>query len=77
MATKIWSASDAKVQFDALTNAAANGDPQVIKTDDGREVVVVAKSVLDSIEPSLKMALLTGGAGQAGDALDDKIKGSQ
>ncbi len=76
MATKTWSANDAKVQFDALMEAAAKGEPQVIKTDDGREVLVVAKSVLDSLEPSLKMALLTGGAGQAGDALDDTLKGS-
>jgi len=78
MSAKVWSASDAKVQLDALVEAAANGEPQRIRTDDGKEVVVISKRYFDETIPQLKMALLTGEkTGQAGDALDDTLKGSQ
>jgi len=66
------------VQLDALVEAAANGEPQRIRTDDGKEVVVISKRYFDETIPQLKMALLTGEkTGQAGDALDDTLKGSQ
>lgn len=66
------------MQLDALVEAAANGEPQRIRTDDGKEVVVISKRYFDETIPQLKMALLTGEkTGQAGDALDDTLKGSQ
>lgn len=77
MSAKVWSASDAKVQFDALVEAASKGEVQHIRADDGSEVIVMSKEQFDRSVSSLKMALLTGGAGQSGDALDDQVKGSQ
>ncbi|MCW0234739.1 MAG: type II toxin-antitoxin system prevent-host-death family antitoxin [Ferrovibrio sp.] len=78
MSTKIWRASDAKVQFADLIKAAADGEPQRIRSEDGSDVVLISKTHFDQIAPSLKITLLTGERpGLAGDALDDEIKGSQ
>lgn len=78
MSNKTWSSSDAKAQLDALIDAAAKGEPQRIRSADGQEVVVISKRYFDETIPKLKMALLTGEkTGQAGDVLDDTLKGSQ
>ncbi len=77
MSAKVWSSNDAKVQFDALVEAAAKGEPQHVRMRDGTEVIVLSKEQFDRSVSSLKMALLTSNAGQAGDALDDETKGSQ
>lgn len=78
MSKKTWSSSEAKAQLDAIIHAAAKGEPQRIRSADGQEVIVISKRYFDETTPKLKMALLTGEKpGQAGDALDDTLKGSQ
>jgi hypothetical protein len=77
VSAKVWSSNDAKVQFDALVEAAAKGEPQHVRMPNGTEVIVLSKEQFYRSVSSLKMALLTGGAGHAGDALDDEVKDSQ
>lgn len=66
----VWQAGAARHRFSELVDAAVDGQPQIIRRRDGREVVVVSKEYYERTKPSLKSVLLSHRFGERGDLFD-------
>ena len=74
-----WQASQAGSAFADIIDAAAEGDPQLIRRRDGKDVVIVSRAWFDAHRPNLRDYLLTAGYAEAHDAFDDamdRVRGS-
>jgi prevent-host-death family protein len=75
-----WQASNARLRFSQIVDAAVAGQPQFIQRRDGTEVVVVSRDYYDKTRPNLKTVLLeeryTGAGEDEFDAILREIRGS-
>lgn len=72
--TNVWQAGVARHRFSELVDAAVDGNPQVVRRRDGREVVVVSKEYFEQTQPSLKTVLLSHRFGERDDSFDKALK---
>ena len=66
----VWQAAAARHRFSDLLDAAAAGEPQLVRRRDGTEVVVMSRACFEQSRPTLKSALLAHRFGTSGDAAD-------
>jgi hypothetical protein len=69
-----WQAAQAESAFAKIIDAAAEGDPQLIRRRDGTDVVVVSRAWFEAHQPNLRDYLLTAGYAEDHDAFDDAMK---
>jgi PHD/YefM family antitoxin component YafN of YafNO toxin-antitoxin module len=69
-----WQETKAQSAFAEISEAAADGKPQLIRRRDGKEVVVVARDYFEANKPSLRDYLLTAGHAEEHDAFDDALR---
>ena len=68
-----WQATKARDALAEIIAAAAEGQPQLIRRRDGKEVVVVSREYFEANKPSLKSCLLSAGFAEDRDEFDDAL----
>ena len=69
-----WQATRARGAFADIIDAAVDGEPQLIRRRDGKEVVVVSRDYFEANRPNLRDYLLTAGYAAEHDAFDDALQ---
>ena len=70
-----WLATRARSALPEIIDAAAAGDPQLIRRRDGKEVVVVSREYYEARKPNLRDYLLTSGFAEDDDTtLEDALQ---
>jgi prevent-host-death family protein len=69
-----WQATKARDALAEIIDAAARGQPQLIRRRDGKEVVVVSREYFEANKPSLKSCLLSAGFAEDHDEFDDALE---
>jgi hypothetical protein len=69
-----WQATDALGAFAQIIDAAIKGTPQLIRRQDGKEVVVVSCGPSETNKPNLRDYLLTSGYAEEHDEFDDAMR---
>jgi len=67
---RMWQAAQARNHFSDIVNDAVDGNPQVIRRRDGKEVVLVSRDYYDKTKPNLKTYLMTAGYAEDDDGFD-------
>jgi Antitoxin Phd_YefM, type II toxin-antitoxin system len=67
-----WRASNARIRFSEIIDAAVAGRPQFVQRRDGKEVVVVSRDYYEKTKPNLKSFLLENGYSGTGEASFDE-----
>jgi len=67
---RMWQAAQARQRFSEIVDRAVDGDPQVIRRRDGKEVVLVSRDYYEKTKPNLKTYLLTAGYAEEDDGFD-------
>ena len=68
-----WRATKARGAFAEIIEAAAKGEPQLIRRRDGKEVVVVSLDYFEASRPNLRDYLLNAGYAEDHDEFDDAL----
>jgi prevent-host-death family protein len=69
-----WQATKARDALAEIIDAAAEGQPQLIRRRDGKEVVVVSREYFEANKPSLKSYLLRAGYAEGPDEFDEALE---
>jgi prevent-host-death family protein len=69
-----WQATKARDALAEIIDAAAEGEPQLIRRRDGKEVVVVSREYFEASKRGLKSWLLTAGYADGPDELDAALE---
>ena len=69
-----WQATKARVAFSEIIDAAAEGQPQLIRRRDGKEVVVVPRDYFERSRPNLRDFLMNAAYADDHDEFDDVME---